>query len=218
MKFDRIVLDTAPTGHTLRMLELPVFLEQLIQKIKSIRNKVNSMSNLGGMMGSIMGGSSERDSIVDKNDKLDKIERQMRRLQDILHNSKECEFIVVTIPTELAVEESRRLLASLKQSNIQVRRMLINQILLQTSNESSQDINDTGEEKVRRFEEYDKRVNSYLNKLRYGQNKSIEKLEGIARVCDVDLIKIPYFDMEVRSVYGLRALGNVIFPSDLDVS
>ena len=39
MKFDRIVLDTAPTGHTLRMLSLPDFLREFIRKVKIIRDK-----------------------------------------------------------------------------------------------------------------------------------------------------------------------------------
>ena len=34
--FDRVVLDTAPTGHTLRMLGTPGFISELIEKVLSI--------------------------------------------------------------------------------------------------------------------------------------------------------------------------------------
>ena len=40
--FDRIVLDTAPTGHTLRMLSTPAFLSDLIEKVLAIAQKLNS--------------------------------------------------------------------------------------------------------------------------------------------------------------------------------
>lgn len=40
--FDRIVLDTAPTGHTLRMLSTPGFLAELIDRVLRISDKVNS--------------------------------------------------------------------------------------------------------------------------------------------------------------------------------
>ena len=41
-RYDRVVLDTAPTGHTLRMLTTPSFLADLIEKILSVSQKVNS--------------------------------------------------------------------------------------------------------------------------------------------------------------------------------
>ncbi len=39
---DRIVLDTAPTGHTLRMLTAPSFIAELIDRVLAIADKVNS--------------------------------------------------------------------------------------------------------------------------------------------------------------------------------
>jgi len=43
-KYDRIVLDTAPTGHTLRMLSTPGFLAELIDRVLDISKKLNSNS------------------------------------------------------------------------------------------------------------------------------------------------------------------------------
>jgi anion-transporting ArsA/GET3 family ATPase len=39
IKFDRIVIDTAPTGHTLRMLSYPEFLDEFFEKIIKIRGR-----------------------------------------------------------------------------------------------------------------------------------------------------------------------------------
>ena len=38
-KNDRIVIDTAPTGHTLRMLSYPEFLDEFFEKIIKIRGR-----------------------------------------------------------------------------------------------------------------------------------------------------------------------------------
>ena len=43
-QFNRIVLDTAPTGHTLRMLSTPTFLAELIDRVLAISQKINSNS------------------------------------------------------------------------------------------------------------------------------------------------------------------------------
>lgn len=47
--YDIVVFDTAPTGHTLRMLEVPRFLGDFIDRILSIRKSVGSVLGMVGM-------------------------------------------------------------------------------------------------------------------------------------------------------------------------
>jgi anion-transporting ArsA/GET3 family ATPase len=114
----------------------------------------------------------------------------MEKLDKILHESKEAEFTVVTIATELAAAETKRLLMSLQDDNIAVRRVIINQVIQQQTLENP---------------------NDYLTKIRQGQKSSINELENIANTNEVPLVIVPYFDTEVRTVYGLRVIGNTIF-------
>ena len=51
LKFDIIVFDTAPTGHTLKFLNFPNILEKGLDKLMGLKDK------LGGLMG--MTGNSE---------------------------------------------------------------------------------------------------------------------------------------------------------------
>lgn len=201
--FDRIVLDTAPTGHTLRMLQLPDFLDSLIGKLKKVRAKTGGMADvMGGMMGGKGGGKGDLDDDGDDDgddDKLDKFQKRIERLEEILHNPKESEFTVVTIPTEVASAETIRLLQALKDESILVRRLIINQVLpTQSVGGATQETTDLA-------------TNAYLDRLRSGQKSSIDELQRLASMTNTNLIQIPYFDMEVRTVYGLRVVGNAIF-------
>lgn len=51
-KFDLIIFDTAPTGHTLRLLNFPNILDKGLQKLLELTEKFGGMLNsMGGMMG-----------------------------------------------------------------------------------------------------------------------------------------------------------------------
>lgn len=182
VRFDRIVLDTAPTGHTLRMLTLPEFLRGLIGKVKTIRDK----TGLGGVDNSI--------------DRLSKFEKNMEKLEDILHSPKETEFVVVTIATEVALAETKRLLDSLQEDCVFVRRLIINQILPDSTGPDA-----------------DAASTTFMTRSRKNQDSNLLELSKLAATSKIPLIKVPYFDMETRSVYGLRFAANTIF-SDTSVS
>ena len=53
IEFDRVVIDTAPTGHTLRLLEYPGFLASLITKGLSLRGKIDMPFDVVGQAGKL---------------------------------------------------------------------------------------------------------------------------------------------------------------------
>ncbi|RYH24763.1 hypothetical protein EON65_16310 [archaeon] len=191
IKFDRIVLDTAPTGHTLRMLELPEVLQQLLLRFRNIRDKASSLSSLFSTEGNIASPTEDR---------LLAFQQRMARLEALLRNSEETEFLVVTIPTDLAVAETKRLVSSLDKSNVLIRRVTVNQMIATTDKMGGPD-----------------KVKAYIDKVRLGQDACIRELENMTSASSErpSLVQVPYFDMEVRTVYGLRVVSNALFPSDI---
>lgn len=49
-------------------------------------------------------------------------------VKELFRNKEATEFVVATIPTMLAVNESERLLRSLRKDNIPCKRMVVNQV------------------------------------------------------------------------------------------
>ncbi len=190
--FDRIVLDTAPTGHTLRMLSTPGFISELIEKVLSISDKINSNSMLKMMISNAAGGEGLDEKAQAAKRALVNFQFQMYDLEDLFANADQTEFLIVTVPTELAVRESVRLLNDLTYEApdmpIKVRNVVVNQVL-----------KDDGSD-----------VTTFLNRVADGQKSSIQELKTAARVLDVDvdITEVPYLDTEPRGVFGLKVLSS----------
>lgn len=52
-RFTRIIFDTAPTGHTLRMLSLPDFVSSTLTKVQTLQSK---LGGAGKVVGALFGG------------------------------------------------------------------------------------------------------------------------------------------------------------------
>jgi arsenite-transporting ATPase len=192
--FDRIVLDTAPTGHTLRMLSSPAFLADFIDRLLTIAEKINSNAAVKLFIAGASGGNSEQLDAAASNAKsrILKFQFQMYDLEDLFSNPEQTEFLIVTVPTELAVRESVRLLNDLTfdapDMPIKVRHIVVNQVL-------KDDESDT---------------KTFLSHVSDGQSTSIQNLQQFLGTMTTTprLTKIPYLDTEPRGVFGLKMLAD----------
>jgi len=66
-RYTRIIFDTAPTGHTLRLLTVPDFVEKSLSKIIRLRKKLSSAGS--GLRG-LFGASEQQDKAVERLEKL----------------------------------------------------------------------------------------------------------------------------------------------------
>ena len=126
-EYDVVVVDTAPTGHTLRLLALPQFIDGLLGKLIKLRMKLSGLaSTLQAFLGDA--AAKERTQTLDNAlDKLEEFRLKISKLEQRLKDSTETSFVVVTIPTKLAVSESKRLVTELTSQGIAVTNVVINQ-------------------------------------------------------------------------------------------
>lgn len=118
-EFDKYVVDTAPTGHALRLLTLPELLDDWIMVLAKMRWKYRYMVTS-------FAGEYRTDSA---DDFLMSMKKTVKKIEGLLKDENRCEFIVVTIPEDMAVKETERMVKSLNQYKVKVRQMIINNVV-----------------------------------------------------------------------------------------
>jgi arsenite/tail-anchored protein-transporting ATPase len=112
------LVDTAPTGHTLRLLMLPELLDNWIKFLATLRWKYH-----------VMVKRFAREEQIQSADKfLLEMKKTVKRVKALLQNAEKTEFVVVTIAEKMAVSETEDLIKSLEQMHIPSRHILINNI------------------------------------------------------------------------------------------
>ncbi len=121
-EYDRIVFDTAPTGHTLRLLTLPALLSTWAEGVVRQREKVAGMERmLKNMAGEDRPGG---DPI------LERLRERTRRFHHARHRLvDDTTFYLVLIPERLPIEETGRALETLTTNGVNVGALVVNRVL-----------------------------------------------------------------------------------------
>ncbi|RVW22315.1 ATPase ASNA1-like [Vitis vinifera] len=138
--FTRIVFDTAPTVRSYAQAFVPARLlgcinrqddegENLKFEFELLKKKLASATSA---IKSVFGKEETRQ---DASDKLEQLRERMAKVRDLFRNPNTTEFVIVTIPTVMAVSESMRLFASLKKEHVPVQRLVVNQVLPPSTSE-----------------------------------------------------------------------------------
>jgi len=117
--FDKYIVDTAPTGHALRLLTSPRLLDDWVKVMAKMRWKYRYMIE------TFAGGYSPDQG----DDFLLTMKKTVKKIEDLLRDPDRCEFIAVTIPEDMAVLETTRLVSSLGRYGIKVGQLVINHVL-----------------------------------------------------------------------------------------
>lgn len=128
-RFDRVVVDTAPTGHTLRLLQLPDIMDSFVGQMLRFRERLSGMADSIGSLGGLFGSNDEMDGqmeagMADLQEFSDRIDTLRRRLTD----PTQTDFRVVTIPERMSIEESARLITQLEGFDIPVSTVVVNRV------------------------------------------------------------------------------------------
>jgi arsenite/tail-anchored protein-transporting ATPase len=119
-QYDKYVVDTAPTGHALRLISSPKLLDGWIKVAARMRWKYRYMVTS-------FSGSYKQDEV---DAFLLSLKKTVKRIENILRDNTKCEFIPVCIPEAMAIMETGRLLADLGTSGIIARQIIVNNVMV----------------------------------------------------------------------------------------
>jgi arsenite-transporting ATPase len=194
-RFDRVVIDTAPTGHTLRLLELPEVMDTMVGRILQLRERLGGM--MDGLKGVFGGGDEELDPEEDLDD-LRVLRDRIEHLRVILRDPQRTDFRVVMVPEEMSVMESERLLARLEEFEIPVGTVVVNKVM--------EDLAD-----VTADVDADAFVSPNLDTCEFCQARWDVQQRALARAQEIfrghDVKRVPLFADEVRGERMLRIVA-----------
>ena len=140
-RFDLIIFDTAPTGHTLRLLSLPEIMMAWTEGLLKHQEKSSKFSSMLRRFG---GGRAKGDelSLVDTPEdyaedsraaKLHAIllarQRKLRVARDLLLDPSATAFYLVLNPDKLSILESEKAVESLSKVHVPVTGLVVNRVL-----------------------------------------------------------------------------------------
>jgi len=125
-EYDIIVFDTAPTGHTLRLLSLPDVLDSWLGKMIKIKARFSGAVDMFKKM--LPFGEADDKPKVDI-DQLDVMKERLVKARELLTDPKKTHYNIVTIAEAMSIYESERSLQVLNQYNIPVKSVIVNQLI-----------------------------------------------------------------------------------------
>jgi arsenite/tail-anchored protein-transporting ATPase len=127
-EYDLIIFDTAPTGHTLRLLGIPDMLSGWMGKMIMLKLKMGKLfSGLKSMF------SKAENPEAETLDQLQNLKSAIEAAKEELSNPSKTSFVVVLISELMAIYETERLLMTLMEYEIPAHYMIINQLIPEKS-------------------------------------------------------------------------------------
>jgi arsenite-transporting ATPase len=110
--YTTIVLDTAPTGHLVRFLELPEVALSWVHTFIKLLLKYKNVVRWGGVA-----------------EELVALSKSIKRVSALLTDAEACEFTGVAIAERMSLEETLRLSETLARLKVPMRRLLVNNLI-----------------------------------------------------------------------------------------
>jgi arsenite-transporting ATPase len=114
-RFNLVIFDTAPTGHTLRLVKMPELMDAWIRALTRSRR---------AMLG-VEGDDKNDPILLSLKDRFERLQGLRARLM----SGRTSAFVLVLIPERLPIEETARALAQLDDTGVKVGGLVVNRVL-----------------------------------------------------------------------------------------
>jgi arsenite-transporting ATPase len=203
MNYSCIVVDTAPTGHTLRLLSFPKTMQSAIEKMMMLKNKFSGLiTQVAGLMG---GGAPPTELITEK---LEDMQAVIENINRQFKDPNLTTFVCVCIPEFLSLYETERLVQELSKFEMDVRNIVVNQVLFPYEN--LVDKEDAGE-----AAKMDGVIGQCVRKTfarQRMQQKYISQIYDLYE--DFHVVQMPLLDNEVRGLVDLKSFSENMICND----
>ena len=185
--YDRLIFDTAPLGHTLRLLALPELMGAWISGLISRRRKVNVLGRMWRNVAGAAAGSEdpEEDPVLRA---LTERQARFRRARALITDPHRSGFVFVVTPEHLPVAETERSVKMLDKYGIPVAAIFLNQVVPEDAD------------------------GRFLAVRRERQGRHIRRVREAFAAHPVH--EVPLLDGRLRGLQGLERLGRTLPTSE----
>ena len=124
-EYDVVVFDTAPTGHTLRLLSFPEVMDSWVGKMMMFKAKLGTATTALKKIMPFMDAVDDPQTSED----LKRTKEQIDKAKVVLSDPDRTTFKMVVIPEEMSIYESERALEALGKHDITVDSVIVNQVM-----------------------------------------------------------------------------------------
>mmetsp|Transcript_14226 Transcript_14226/g.29491 ORF Transcript_14226/g.29491 Transcript_14226/m.29491 type:complete len:356 (-) Transcript_14226:284-1351(-) len=212
LDFDVVVFDTAPTGHTLRLLSFPTILEKAFAKVWELKDRFGGLITQATAM--MSAGSDPAEAQEQLLGKLEETRSVINKVNTAFQDPAKTTFVCVCIPEFLSIYETERLVQELSKYGIDSHNIVVNQVLF--PEKDAEELDEWYQGCKTTLPKEAQEVCGKLLARKKMQDKYIGQCFDLYGD-DFHVILMPLLDYEVRGVEKLKGFSELLVePVDLE--